>query len=76
MTVKAAPLLKFFRRRLLKPERLGDHPIRALQDAYILSEVKAKKLEIVGTKPMTRRQRARFDKFRVLPPEYLEILGR
>lgn len=69
-------LLKFFKRRLLKPERLGEHPIRALQDSSILSEVNPKKLQVVGTRPMTPRQRARFDKFNVLPPEYLEILGR
>lgn len=69
-------LLKFFDKRLLRPGSLGEHPIKTLQNREILSNVSARKLQIIGTPPMTARQRKKFKIFSVLPPEYLEILGR
>ncbi|GEM_PF-1361576 len=69
-------LLKFFDKRLLRPESLGEHPIQTLQSREILSNVSARKLKIFGTPPMTAGQREKFKMFSVLPPEYLEILGR
>lgn len=69
-------LMRFFGRHLLKPELLGEHPIKALQSATILSQVKLNQLKVVGTPAMTPQQRAKFDRFNVLPPEYLEILGK
>ena len=69
-------LLKFFDKGLLRPESLGEHPIRTLQSREILSNVSARKLQILGTPPMTVNQRKKFKMFSVLPSEYLEILGR
>jgi DNA repair protein RadD len=68
-------LKKFFQKRLLKPEALGNKPISALQKKGILSKVKAEQLDIVSTPPMSYSQKQRFDTFREIPPDYLELLG-
>ncbi|MFC1579161.1 DEAD/DEAH box helicase [Pseudomonadota bacterium] len=69
-------LLRFFGKRLLKPDLLGKHPIRTLQRRKILSDVKSRELKVKGSQPMTPQQWKIFDQFRVLPPAYLEMLGR
>jgi superfamily II DNA or RNA helicase len=69
-------LLRFFGKRLLRPESLGELPIATLQERSILSRVTPRKLKVSGTPAMTARQWKKFNQFRALPPEYLELLGR
>lgn len=69
-------LRSYFKTSLLRPEALGDTPIRELQKRRILSEVKQEKLNIKGTPAMSEIQKRKFEQFHELPPDYLEVLGR
>jgi superfamily II DNA or RNA helicase len=72
---ETASLREFFGHHLMRPDSLGDRPIAALQSRGILARVRAEKLEIVGTPPMTAAQRSRFEQYHDLPLDYVRQLG-
>jgi superfamily II DNA or RNA helicase len=69
-------LMRYFQRRLLRPETLGGRPISELQKRGILSNVRWEKLKITDTPAMSPGQRRRFVEFHEIPKDYLEQLGR
>lgn len=69
-------LRSYFQKALLKPDRLGDRPIRELQRRGILSKVTHEPLAIDGTPEMTPKQRVEFETYHELPQDYLKVLGR
>lgn len=69
-------LARYFQTRLLKPKVLGRKPIKVLQKRGFLSTVKYEPLLSRDLPSMTKSQLARYEKFRDLPPDYLNFLGR
>jgi len=72
---ESATLRRYFQERLIRPDSLGEKPIRALQRRGILARVSAQRLHIEGTRAMTDAQLHRFEQFRDLPNDYIEQLG-
>lgn len=72
---ESATLRRYFQDRLVRPDSLGEKPIRALQRRGILAHVAAECLQIEGTPSMTDAQLRRFEQFRDLPGDYVEQLG-
>lgn len=70
-----ARLRRFFQKRLLRPDTLGDKPVRRLQAHGILARAQVEKLSIRDTPPMSAAERRRFEHFGDLPNDYLVRLG-
>jgi superfamily II DNA or RNA helicase len=77
-------ILRFFgagsgaaaRSRLLRPGSLGSRPVSALVAKRVLARARCETVTVTGTQEMTAAQRHRFEKFKELPADYLEQLGR
>lgn len=72
---ESATLRRYFQERLIRPDALGEKPIRSLQRRGILANVAAERLRVEGTRMMTDAQLRRFEQFRDLPGDYVEQLG-
>jgi DNA repair protein RadD len=72
---ESATLRRYFQERLIRPDALGEKPIRALQRRGILARVAAERLHVEGTRAMTDAQLRRFEQFKDLPSDYIEQLG-
>jgi DNA repair protein RadD len=70
-----ASLRRYFQQDLLRPESLGKTPIRWLQRAHILANVRTRPLRVRETPKMTPSQRRRYERFNDLPTDYLRDLG-
>jgi superfamily II DNA or RNA helicase len=71
-------LVGYFRRRLVRPQRLGLHPIRALQKRGILSSVTARRIRYEGARELWQADpsyQRRYDEFGQIPEDFLGALG-
>ncbi|MCA9642756.1 MAG: DEAD/DEAH box helicase, partial [Myxococcales bacterium] len=71
-----APLRSYFQHELLTPRALGKSPIQELQRRKILARVKSEKLIVSDAPQMSLSQQARYERFRELPTDFLQTLGR
>ena len=72
---ETAALGRYFHERLLRPGSLRERPIHALQKRGILARVDDERLDIEGTRAMTASQRRNFERYKVLPSDYVEQIG-
>jgi DNA repair protein RadD len=71
-------LLRFFRRRLVRPHRLGSRPIRALQSRGILSAVQSLRVPFRGAGELWEsdpKYQQQYDDFKEYPADFLSELG-
>lgn len=69
-------LKNFFNYRLVTPDLLGTNPVERLQDRQMLSKVTQVRIKNDYVRPLTDKQLEHVARFKELPPEYVERLGR
>jgi DNA repair protein RadD len=75
---ETASLVRFFRRRLVRPHRLGKNPIRGLQKREILSGVRSRRITFEGAGELWKsdpRYQEHYAAFKDYPGRFLDELG-
>jgi superfamily II DNA or RNA helicase len=68
--------VRFFGQRLLRPGSLGNRPISTLVRKRVLARVVCDHITVDTGQAMTAGQRRRFERYKELPADFLEQLGR